>query len=93
MLKFSGLIITVLFSSQLIASDENLSIEQKLAALKLERMQAEIMIKTMVRSGRMKEDEAQVASRAIASVKEEDIEVIREEALETLKSSQSLATK
>ena len=93
MLKFSGLIITVLFSSQLIASDENLSIEQKLAALKLERMQAEIMIKTMVRSGRMKEDEAQMASRAIASVKEEDIEVSREEALETLKSSQSLATK
>jgi hypothetical protein len=93
MLKLSGLLITVLFSSVLMASEEDHSIEQKLAALKFERMQAEVMIKRMVHSGRMNEGEATKAKRAIASVKEEDLAVIRTEALETLKSSQSLATK
>ncbi|MEA9358072.1 hypothetical protein SHI21_17700 [Bacteriovorax sp. PP10] len=93
MLKLSGLFIAVLFSSALFANEEDHSIEQKLAALKLERMQAEVMIKRMVHSGRMNEVEAVKAKRAIASVKEEDLAVIRTEALETLKSSQSLATK
>lgn len=93
MLKLSGLLITVLFSSVLMANEEDHSIEQKLAALKFERMQAEVMIKRMVHSGRMNEAEAGEAKRAIASVKEEDIEVIRAEALETLKSAKSLATK
>jgi len=93
MLKLSGLLIAVLFSQVLMANDEDRSIEQKMSALRLERMQAEMMIKTMVRSGRMSENEATHANRSIASVKEEDIEVIRAEALETLKSAKSLATK
>lgn len=93
MLKLSGLLMTVLFSQALMASDADRSIEQKMAALKLERMQAEMMIKTMVSSGRMNENEATHAKRLIASVREEDIEVIRAEALETLKSAKSLATK
>lgn len=93
MLKLSGLLITVLFSSVLFASGEDVSIEQKLASLKFERIQAEVMIKRMVHSGRMSEAEAGHAKRVIASVKEEDIEVLRTEALETLRSSKSLATK
>lgn len=93
MFKFSALLISVLFSSALWASEEDLSIEQKLAALKFERMQAEVMIKRMVHSGRMNESEASQAKRAVASVKENDVELIREEALETLKSANTFATK
>lgn len=93
MLKLGGLLITVLFSSAILASEEDHSIEQKLAVLKFERMQAEVMAKRMVHSGRMKEEEASQVKRAIASVREEDIEVIRKEALETLTSAKSLATK
>lgn len=93
MLKLSGLLIAVLFSSVLSASEEGYSIEQKLAALKFERMQAEVMIKTMVHSGRMNEVEAKQVKRAIASVKEEDKEIIRAEALETISSAKTLATK
>jgi hypothetical protein len=93
MLKLGGLAITVLFSSVLLASETDHSIEQKMAVLKFERIQAEVMTKRMVQSGRMKQEDAVKVNRAIASVKEEDIEVIREEALENLKSVNSLATK
>lgn len=93
MFKLCGLLIAVLFSSALWASEEDHSIEQKLAALKFERMQAEVMITRMVHSGRMNEIEASNAKRAIASVKESDVELIREEALETIKSANTLATK
>lgn len=93
MLKLCGFIIALTTSSMALALDDHHSIEQKMAALKLERMQAEVMIKTMVKSGRLNKDEAVHAGRTIASVKEKDVEVIRAEALESLKSSKSLATK
>lgn len=93
MLKLNCLVLALFSSTALLADDGQPSIEQKLANLKLERMQAEVMIKTMVRSGRMDEREARHAGRAIASVKEEDVQVIREEALETLKTSKTFATK
>lgn len=83
----------ILSASALFANEEEMTIEQKLASLKLERMQAEVMIKTMARSGRLNEKEVVHATRSIASVKEEDVEIIRAEAMESLNTSKSLATK
>lgn len=86
------MIISILSSSMLLANDEK-SIEQKLLSLKLERLQAELMIKTMSRSGRMNKKEVAYATRSIASIKEKDVKNIRAEALETLGTATSLATK
>lgn len=83
----------MLSSSALFANEEEKTIEQKLASLRLERMQAIVMIKTMARSGRLNEKEVVHATRSIASAKEEDVQIIRAEAVETLKSAKSLATK
>lgn len=52
-----SLAIAMLSSSMLFANEEEKTIEQKLASLKLERMQVEVMIKTMARSGRLNEKE------------------------------------
>ena len=95
MLKLRCLIFAtaMLSSLMLFANEEEKTIEQKLASLKLERMQAEVMIKTMARSGRLNEKEAVHAARSIASAKEEDVQIIRAEAVDTLKSAKSLATK
>lgn len=95
MFKFRCLFLAsvLLSASALFANEEEMTIEQKLASLKLERMQAEVMIKTMAHSGRLNEKEAVHATRSIASVKEEDVEIIRAEAMESLKTSKSLATK
>ncbi len=83
----------MLSSSMLFATEDEKTIEQKLASLRLERMQAIVMIKTMERSGRLNEKEVVHATRSIASAKEEDVQLIRAEAVETLKSANSLATK
>lgn len=82
-----------LISSFVMASENEVSIEQKLNALKLEKMQAEAMIGVMVKSGRMNHQEANYARREIASVKEEDIKIIRKEAVEKLNTLNSFATK
>ena len=74
-------------------SESDLSIEQKLHALKLEKMQAEAMIVRMLKSGRMNNNEADHARREIASVKEDDKEIIRQEAREKLNTFKSVATK
>jgi uncharacterized protein YfcZ (UPF0381/DUF406 family) len=82
-----------IFASHAMAFDNDQSIEQKLAALKMEKKQAEVMLKKMVKSGRMTEEEAGHIKREIASVKEEDTKAIRVEALEKLKFTNSFATK
>jgi hypothetical protein len=69
------------------------TLEHKLATVKFEKLQAEIMIKKMKARGRLDEEEATIAKRAIASVKEEDVQQIRVEALDTLKSANTFATK
>lgn len=84
---------SVAFSSAAMASENDQSIEQKLNALKLEKMQVEAMIGRMVKSGRMNNSEANFARREIASVKEGDKEIIRQEALEKLNTFKSFATK
>ena len=92
-IRYLFLATAMLSSSMLLANEGEKTIEQKLASLKLERMQAEVMIKTMGKSGRLNKEEVVHATRSIASSKEEDIKNIRAEAMETLSSSNSLATK
>lgn len=93
MFKYSAFILAFVSSSALMAFEGNKSLEQKLAALRLERIQAEVIIKKMMKSGRLTDSEGTRASRTIASAKEEDVEVIRSEVIENLKSTNSLATK
>jgi hypothetical protein len=85
---------TLITTSVVVRAGENTeTLDQKLTTIKFEKLQAEIMIKKMKARGRLDEEEASMAKRAIASVKEEDIEQIRVEALETLKSANTFATK
>ncbi len=84
---------SILVSSTVMGSESDLSIEQKLHALKLEKMQAEAMIVRMLKSGRMNNNEADHVRREVASVKEDDKEIIRQEAREKLNTFKSVATK
>jgi hypothetical protein len=85
-------LMTALLSSSVYAQEE-MTLEQKLAMVKLEQRQAEVMIKKMHSRGRLDAEEAIHAKREIASVKEDDVKQIRVEATSMLKSSKSLATK
>lgn len=91
--KLHIIITSLLFSGSVFAFDEHKSLDQKLSIVKFEELQAQIMIKKLKSRGRLDEEEANMAKRAIASVKEEAVEQIRVEALDNLKSSKSLATK
>ncbi|MBC7429718.1 MAG: hypothetical protein H7336_13965 [Bacteriovorax sp.] len=84
--------ITFFITSTALMAEEK-SIDQKLGSLKLEKMQAESMIATMVRRGHMNDDEASRIKREIASVKEEDVEAIKAEAIDHIDSKNSFATK
>lgn len=84
---------SVAFSTSVMSAESDHSIEQKLNALKLEKMQAEAMIVRMVKSGRMNNHEADHARREVASVKEDDKEIIRQEAREKLNTFKSIAVK
>ena len=57
------------------------SLDQMLVEVKLEKMQVEAMVETMVKSGRLSDDEGIKARRAIASVQKDDIENIKEQAI------------
>lgn len=85
------MIVSVSGSAQ--AFDESESLDQKLATVKFEELQAQIIINKLRYRGRLDEEEAKIAKRAIASVKENAVEEIRKEALDNLQSSKSLATK
>ena len=75
------------------AFEKDARIEQKLNSLKLETMEAEAMIKRMVESGRMNNQEASRARREIASAKEDDKIIIKNEASEKFISFKTFATK
>ncbi len=67
-------------------TSETRTIEQLLNESKLEKIQVETMVETMVKSGRLTEDQGEVARRGIASVHEEDQEMIKQEFLKSLPS-------
>ena len=95
MIKFHSILIvcSLFFSLTVVAFEENLTIEQKLNSLKLETMEAEAMISRMVESGRMNNLEASRARREIASAKEVDETMIRNETRENIASFNTFATK
>lgn len=87
-----SILVSLSLSSQVFAG-EGKSIDQMINALKFEKLQAEVMINKMTKSGRMNGAEAVRAKREIASVQEESLNEMKTEALDELKSSNSLATK
>lgn len=66
-------------------SNEPRSIESLLNEAKLEKLQAETMVEIMVKSGRFSNEQGERTRRSIASVHEEDLEAIKEEALANIK--------
>lgn len=72
---------------------EEKSIDQMLGSLKMEKIQAEMMIEAMGRRGKLNNDEVSRAKREIASVKDDDVEAIKAKAVERLSSKNSYATK
>ena len=95
MIKINSIVFacSLLFSVSSAAFEKDASIEQKLNSLKLETMEAEAMIKRMVESGRMNNQEASRARREIASAKEDDKIIIKNEASEKFISFKTFATK
>ncbi len=55
-----------------------------LSQVKLEKKQIELMVERMEKSGRLNQDEARKVKREIASVKEEDIEIVKKEVIKKL---------
>ena len=82
-----------ILSSAVYAYDKEPSLEQKLHAIKLEKMQAEFMILRMQKSGRLNHEEAELARREVASVKEEDKIEMRKEVFDNTNFSKSFANK
>jgi len=68
-----------------IETNEPRSIESLLNEAKLEKLQAETMVETMVKSGRFSNEQGERTRRSIASVHEEDLAAIKEEALANIK--------
>ena len=87
-LKNIMLIFVFSFSSTLFAEEENKeyhTLDQMVGAINLEKKQVENMVDTMVKSGRISADEGSRAKREIASVKDEDVETFKLEAVKKLK--------
>lgn len=59
--------------------------EEMLTAITLEKKQVEKMVETMVKSGRLSPEEGEKARREIASIKESDIELIKNAAIKEFK--------
>lgn len=57
------------------------NMEQMLGAIRLEKKQIESMIDKMMTSGRLTQDEGIEAKRSIASVKEDDFEMMKSKML------------
>lgn len=88
---------TLAFAEDKVGQNETLeevhNLEQMLNALKFEKMQIESMVNAMVSSGRLSKEEAMTVKREIASIKEEDLENLRIQVIDKIKSKESLATK
>jgi polyhydroxyalkanoate synthesis regulator phasin len=92
--KFKSFLViaTFCFTTALFAKkEETATIDQKLSSLRLEKMQAENIVASMVKRGHLNNDDALRIKREIASVKEEDITTIKSEALENIKTNNSFA--
>lgn len=86
-------ITSLLTLSSAVCANDKENLEQKLNALKLEKMQVEFMVSRMLKSGRMNHEEAELIKREVASVKEEDKKEMRKEVYDNTNFSKSFATK
>ena len=91
---YSALVIGCFFNvvkSDVYAEDiEYKNMEQMMGSIKLEKQQLEIMVDKMVESGRISAEEAVEAKRALAGMKEDDLEHLKTKAIATVKSQQLL---
>ena len=71
---------------------DEVDLETKLNALKLERLQAEVMIKNMESSGRLSSEQAHEARREISNAHYENIEKLKTEALEKIQNKRSVSS-
>ncbi len=79
MIKFLTLVSLVCLMTlpvTVMSAENTIDQNQMLSELKLEKMQAETMVETMVKSGRLTATEGDKARRAIASVHVDDMEQI-----------------
>lgn len=66
-------------------ADEYKTMEQMMGAIRLEKKQVESMLDKMVTSGRISKDEAVLAKRELASMKESDLDNLKNSAISQIK--------
>lgn len=88
--------VTTIYASDASQEDKNQedkSIDQMLASLKMEKIQADLLIEAMARRGKLSSDQVSHAKREVASIKEDDEQDLKALAIERLSSKNSYATK
>lgn len=77
----------VTYSGLSVASDEMeyKNMEQMMGSIRLEKRQIESMLDRMMESGRISSDEGAQAKRALASMKENDLENLKSKAIAEVK--------
>jgi hypothetical protein len=91
-LMFTVSLSQMAFAAEEVGMTDSRSVEQMMNESRLEKIQAESMTETLVSSGRFSNDQAARTFRSIASVHEEDVESIKEEA-SVLHNAPNLANK
>ncbi|MDO9182239.1 MAG: hypothetical protein Q7U04_07510 [Bacteriovorax sp.] len=90
---FSGFLMTI-SSSPIKAAEadgiEYKNMEQMMGAIRLEKKQIEGMLDKMVKSGRITNEEGTKAKREIASIKDNDLEILKTRAIAEVKSKKLL---
>lgn len=74
------------------AEDSSLDLEYKLSELKREKTQAEVMISILEKSGRLSAIQAIDAKKEIADSYEDNMESLKQDALEKIQNSRSLSS-
>lgn len=80
------------YSAVTVASDEMeyKNMEQMMGSIRLEKRQIESMLDRMMESGRISSDEGAQAKRALASMKENDLENLKSKAIAEVKTQNLL---
>lgn len=88
---FFILTIFVSLNLSVLADDlEYKNMEQMMGSIRLEKKQVEIMLDKMILSGRISEEEGVKAKRELASLKEDDLENLKNKAISEVKNNKLL---
>lgn len=91
---FLGLVVLGLSANTYVYAEDDggeyKNMEQMMGSIKLEKKQVESMIEKLVVSGRITREEGVEASRALASMKENDLETLKTKAIAEVKSQKLL---